>query len=254
MAAVPTLNSRLRVLVAKTYRAEKLYNSICASSSSGVTTRLGHGQYNYHSHSAISQLANDIRAREWQRSHHDLRIALNAILSQGSNSNTVIEQVRDLRAQFEGHAHESKSVVDQGVRSIKESARRHEFATIFKESADLIRHKARAHANQGIADELKAIIESSGRSASRTLPTNVLAPSITPASRRTVSSGIPTEKGQSGKETSGGGDDYPPWEADSGESGQIVHRYGFGIIEKSCLCCAYRQLSDLNNQICCSIY
>ena len=151
MSSSPTLSSRLRVLVAKTYRAERLYGSIRSPQ-----------QSSHHSAAAISQTANDIRAREWQRSHNELRLALNSIVTQGGNSSSIAKQIQSLRDQFRHQADQSLQAVHAGVGNLKDSSRRQEFAAVFKHAAELIRHKARAHANRSIADELKALLETSG--------------------------------------------------------------------------------------------
>ena len=153
MDSGPTLSSRLRVLVAKTYRAERLYGSIRSPQNSA-----------HHSAAAISQTANDIRAREWQRSHNELRTSLNTLIAQGGSSSALIKQVSVLREQFRAQEEQSRRSIESGSANLKESTRRQEFAAVFKQAAELIRHKARAHANRVIADELKALIETSGYS------------------------------------------------------------------------------------------
>ena len=152
MAAASTLNSRLRVLVAKTFRAEKLYNSIPNAQSERLTNV-----------SALAQSANDIRAKEWQRTHYQLRVALNEVLNEG-NSSTLVENIVALRERFHARAEESADAVELGVESITDTAARHEFAHIFRLSVDMIRHKARAQASRIVTEELTAVLESSGRS------------------------------------------------------------------------------------------
>jgi hypothetical protein len=151
MTAAPTLNSRLRVLVAKTFRAEKLYSSIPSSQGEKLTNP-----------SRLSQAANDIRAKEWQRSHYQLRSALNEILSEGSSANMTADIVA-LRQRFLDRAKESSDAVEQGVESTMDTVARHEFAAVFRFSVDLIKHKARAQASQVIAEELSSVLEASGR-------------------------------------------------------------------------------------------
>lgn len=158
MSAGPTLNSRLRVLVAKTYRAEKLYSSI----------RNNKGQQ-LSSSSALSEMANDIRAREWQRSHYELRTALNEILSLG-NSSAVTEHIIELRRRFAEKCEENLAAIEKGKELLIETAKRQEFSQIFRNSAELIRCKARAQADKLIVEELTSVLDSSVKNAAPKSP------------------------------------------------------------------------------------
>ncbi len=147
-----TLNSRLRVLVAKTFRAEKLYSSIRNKKQSDTI-----------SVSALSDLANEVRAKEWQNAHYQLRTALNDVLSQGGSS----QQSKDLlllREQFAKRAKEAAVAVENGVRTLNETAKRQEFAHVFKLSLELVQHKARAQASKVISEELTSLLNKAGRS------------------------------------------------------------------------------------------
>ncbi len=152
MTSAPTLHSRLRVLVAKTFRAEKLYSSIRNARNEKASA----------GPACITEIANDVRAKEWERCHYELRIALNDILAIGNNSSVLAEILR-LRERFLARSEESVSAVDKGVKSICETARQQEFAHIFKISLELVRQKARAQSNRVIADELTAVLESVNR-------------------------------------------------------------------------------------------
>ena len=151
MSAAPTLNSRLRVLVAKTFRAEKLYSSIRNAQGEKLS-----------SPTVLTQMANDIRAKEWQRSHYQLRVSLNDILAQGGSAQAT-EELIQLRQRFSQRADESLEALETGTQALVEDARRHEFAHIFKISIELIRHKARAQANKVVVDELNAVLDASGK-------------------------------------------------------------------------------------------
>ncbi len=151
MSSSPTLHSRLRVLVAKAFRAEKLYSSVNNSKSDRLTNI-----------AVLSEAASEIRAKEWQRSHYQLRTAINEILTLGSNA-LVAEQVAELRDRFLAKAKESAAAVERGADELVETARRHEFAHIFKISLELIRLKAQAQACKVVADELASILDVSGR-------------------------------------------------------------------------------------------
>jgi len=158
MTATPTLNSRLRVLIAKTFRAEKLYSSI----------RTQHGD-KLGNVSMLAEMANDVRAKEWERSHYQLRAALNDILSLGANS-AVLAEILQLRERFYRTAEESSAMLESGVESLVENIRRHEFAHAFKTSVELIRLKARAQASKVIIEELSAVLEASGRPSTAVKP------------------------------------------------------------------------------------
>lgn len=147
MSLGPTLNSRLRVLVAKAFRAEKLYSSVNSSRAERLTNL-----------AVIAEAASDIRAREWQRTHYQLRTALNDILSIG-NSGGIVKEVVGLRETFLKRSQESLSLVEKGAEDLIETTRRQEFAHIFKISAELIRLKAQAQACRAVADELSGVLE-----------------------------------------------------------------------------------------------
>lgn len=180
MTARPTLNSRLRVLVAKTFRAEKLYSSIRNSRAdkfAGVTT--------------LSEIANDIRAKEWQRAHYKLRTALNDILMLGSSAEIVAEVVQ-LREYFLQKVEESSAALEHGSEAVIDTVQRSEFAHSFRISVELIRHKACVQANKVIAEELSALLEASGRSAALDSASRTVGP-IGPAPS---SSYVPAAEGE----------------------------------------------------------
>lgn len=147
MSQRSTVNSRLRVLVAKAFRAEKLY----ASGNSARTERLSNP-------AAIAEAASEIRAKEWQRSHYQLRTSLNDILNIGNNSE-VIKKILELREQFLARTADAINQLEKGINEIASAGRKHEFAHIFKISSELIRFKAQAQACKVIADELSSVLD-----------------------------------------------------------------------------------------------
>jgi len=155
MTSNPTLHSRLRVLVAKAFRAEKLYSTVNSSRAERLTNM-----------AALAEAASDVRAREWQRSHYQLRTSLNDVLGLGT-SGAIVKEVAGLRDQFHRKANEAMDLVERGAEELVETARRHEFAHIFKISVELIRHKAQAQACRVIADELSAVLEASNAAGDR---------------------------------------------------------------------------------------
>lgn len=151
MTAAPTLNSRLKVLVSKAFRAEKLYSSIRGSQSENVG-----------SPAMLSEIANDTRSKEWQKVHHNLRIALNDILSLGKNTSTIVSDLANLRQSFMERYQEAAASITDTIDNVNDASSRHEFAHAFKQSCQLIKLKAQAQANKIIADELTSILETSG--------------------------------------------------------------------------------------------
>lgn len=147
MAQRSTINSRLRVLVAKAFRAEKLY----ASGNSSRAERLSNPL-------SIAEASSEIRAKEWQRSHYHLRTSLNDILNIGNNSE-VIKKIIELREQFHARSLDAVSQIEKGAAEISSAIKKQEFALIFKISSELIRFKAQAQACNVIADELAAVLD-----------------------------------------------------------------------------------------------
>jgi hypothetical protein len=191
MSASPTLNSRLRVLVAKAYKAEKLYASIRNQNSfnqSGIAegslpgsradspkSRAERQAVDRLASSAaaesaelrgptgsatLSVFANDVRAKEWQRSHFQLRTALNEILAESAGTRAVQELI-ELRDRFGAKAAECTALVERETGELLEIARRKEFAHCLKLALELVRHNARAQAYSVIVSELNSILDSS---------------------------------------------------------------------------------------------
>jgi hypothetical protein len=151
MADTPTLHSRLRVLVARTFRAEKLYSSM-----------RNNGSANPADPSKLAEIANDVRSSVWQRRHYQLRKAINHVLSEVGSSD-VAGEITLLRDRFQRKADEHRQLVDDSRAALVETAERSEFARSLKLSLELIRSKAEMQANQIIADELTAVVQVSRR-------------------------------------------------------------------------------------------
>lgn len=154
MSNNPTLHSRIRVLVAKAFRAEKLYGSMRNTSPATIL----------HSEESLGNVANELRAREWQKSHFLLRRMLNDILSNSGNSSDIARSVALLRDRFQKKAEESAHEMKRKSVELAEANTREEYAATLKLSVSLVGLKARAQANKVITDELTAVLESSGRS------------------------------------------------------------------------------------------
>lgn len=146
MSSSPTLHSRLRVLVAKTFRASQLYSSM----------RTGRGDNG----SNLSEVANDARAAIWYRVHADLQAGLNDALELPSASQVAL-RVAQLKQEFEKSARDAELTMAAGSERLVQSISRQEFSTTFKTSLELIKCKARMQASRVIAEELESILSNS---------------------------------------------------------------------------------------------
>ncbi len=163
-----TLNSRLRVLVAKTYRAEKLYSSIRSNHREMLSRELATRESGALGNStSLAELANDARAKEWQNCHYTLRVALNELLSE-QDAKLQAQEVLRLREEYAHKAQERSALVEHGAQTLAEMAKREEFAHTLKLSIELVRHKARAQACKVISDDLNAVLVQSSRSTDAT--------------------------------------------------------------------------------------
>lgn len=178
-----TLHSRLRMLVAKTFRAEKLYSSLRKPRNVDTVN--------------ISDLANDLRAREWERAHAQFRTALNSALELPSQT-ALFQRVSALYHKFHNISEECSEKAKTDRDRLIETAEREEFAHSLKLSLELVRIKARAQAHKVISDELSSIIQLAHRAssfarddseASASLPVNIAA---TPAEQEEVSEETPS--------------------------------------------------------------
>ena len=146
MSQRPTLNSRLRVVVAKAYRTEKLY-----SSHNGRAEKLA-------GVAALTEAASELRGREWQRAYQHLRCCLNDLLSLG-NMSVVAKDILALRDAYLAKADESAQIVKYGADELKETADRQEFAHSLRISSELVRRKAQVQVCRAIAQELTEILD-----------------------------------------------------------------------------------------------
>ena len=160
MSESSTLNSRLRVLVAKTFRAEKLYSSMKNSSVGDISES-----------SRVSELANYVRADVWQCAHTKLRKGLNDILA-GTKKVEVLDRIEELTIHFESIANNSKRLLAKVKVALADMVQRDEYAHAMKLSLELVRIKAQMQANQIIADELTSVIQSSRHGETKPVDTN----------------------------------------------------------------------------------
>lgn len=149
MSSSPTLGSKLRVLIAKSFKAEKLY---AAMSGNGIDQRS----------SVRVELANEVRAREWERSYHQLRLALNKLVSEVPASNAVSE-LNKIKHGFLRRSEQSLMDIESGRAAMQDALDREEFAFVYKASLEMIKHKARAQACGVAAQEIDVLLEQRGK-------------------------------------------------------------------------------------------
>lgn len=153
MSDYSSLHSRLRILVAKTFKAERLYASM-RNSGAGQTER----------HNPVLDLSNDARAREWQRCHFIFRQILNDVLA-GCSRASLSAEVLKVRDRFRAEAKAAAQEVRSGGKKVVEAAGREEFSQMVKLSLELVRAKARVEASNLIADELDSVLGTAQRKA-----------------------------------------------------------------------------------------
>ncbi|MCB0360137.1 MAG: hypothetical protein KDD44_10885 [Bdellovibrionales bacterium] len=146
MSGTPTLHSRLRVLVAKAFRASQLYAS--------MRTRRGDAV-------DLAEVANSIRANVWQKTHYEFQSSLNEALL-GANPGQLSMKVQQLRDSYRKAADDASRAVAFQSSRLQEHVQRQEFATILKVSLELIRLKAQAQATRALADELASALQANG--------------------------------------------------------------------------------------------
>ena len=180
MPTTATLNSRLRVLIARTYKAEKLYSSNARSAkqdgsgpeNSGWASRArssraqnsGDGSSSVIDglEKSLGDVANRARAKEWERAHRELREALNEVLALGTSKKQAAALI-SIANEFRQYASEGMAQIDRGIILLKNSAERQEFSHVCKISLELVKEKARIQANSIIAEEVKYLLSRSGK-------------------------------------------------------------------------------------------
>lgn len=149
-----TLTSKIRVLVARTYKAEKLYASMRGMRD--VSTA--------EAERVLGQMSNDVRSREWQGAHQELRHRLNEILRLGGSQRTMaLQELGNVYQSFIRRLRESELALQHGTGVVTESAKRLEYSVVLKMAFELVRHKARAQACQAIVDELESVLNLAGK-------------------------------------------------------------------------------------------
>lgn len=181
-----TLNSRIKILIARTYKAEKLFTNVRLGEEGEIKSnsfeQLNNDEINAtKSNSPAALVANDIRAKEWQRAHSELRNALNIMVANNSGSK-LVEQVVDLKNQFELGLKTFIKDLDARKLEVVHFIERNEFATALKGSIECIKLNARIQAFRVILNELSHLVVYKERlktgeqdqSASKVLPDNVI--------------------------------------------------------------------------------
>lgn len=189
MSSSQTLYSKLKVLVAKLYKAEKLYCSMRRVQINEPVkpahkkvhllnnnlSKINSNEENLpnlslHTHSKITELngptqnliehANDLRSNEWYKVHHSFRVKLNNILSSG-NASQISSQINDLWLEFLAEFEVAELDLQDCSESAKDSLAKEEYSYLFKLSSELIRRKARLQALKVIHDELNTLVSPS---------------------------------------------------------------------------------------------
>ncbi len=112
MAEQATLISRMRVLVARTYKAERLYASM----------KRGSGRP-FPGAAALSSMANEARAGEWQEMHAKMRLALNEILDNNS-AKELVSLVLRLRDEFMQVSASSGAMFEERLEKLSDAIRK----------------------------------------------------------------------------------------------------------------------------------
>ena len=153
MSNEATLASKLKLLVAKAYKAEKLYGSMLEGArrqgSAAPTASSATG--------AISQSAHETRAREWQRAYRALREMLNDVLKH-SGRKALAKDLSIIEERFRKRSNASKQSLEDARAELIDTAERGEFVHSLKLSFELIRLKADSQAHLIVADEVQAVL------------------------------------------------------------------------------------------------
>lgn len=144
-----TLSSRLKVLVAKSFKAERLYGSMVLTLTDKQESELAER----------AKLTNEIKAREWQKSYNKLRIGLNSILSEETNIISVTERLLKLDAEFRAQVISSNEDLEKISLAIKEALTRGEYAVVYRRAMDLVKYQSIIQASQVISEEILALLE-----------------------------------------------------------------------------------------------
>lgn len=207
MAASSTLYSKLRLLVAKLYKAEKLYSSmsnLSSGRSSNDPTSFdnlrskhrssgarhpanrpssgdfgGSGLEDVFSPAILVEYANEVRSVEWYRVHSNYRQKLNQIFTEGNTANLPLKLNKvwhDFIEEFGLAEKGFLSVRDQG----REAFEREEYSFLFKVSAELVRRRARLQALKVIHDELESLIGPAQRLKGSIIVDEIQAPELPP--------------------------------------------------------------------------
>lgn len=173
MSEKATLSSKLRILVARAYKAERLYASMKAKApeASNIYSRRLKSKKEpsaLQSNRLISELSSEARATEWQQSYKELRLSLNEILEKNNLSasklskpvtelyNNLAEGLEETRARYNKISKDSFSAFENK-----------EFLRCSKNSIELIRLKARIQSQTAVAEELSNLLNSSNRAKNR---------------------------------------------------------------------------------------
>lgn len=106
---------------------------------------------------SIKLLSNDIKARQWQDAHIELRQKLNEVL-RISERKTAIDEMLVIRSLFYGRLTESEDVIANSDSIIFSAVKREDYGCVMQTALELSRHKARLQTYKVIVDELDAFV------------------------------------------------------------------------------------------------
>ncbi len=167
MAQTLNLNSKLKILVAKLFKAEKLYHSMknTAEAAKSSVSKNSKSSNSYFQSTILLEHANEVRANEWHRVHQDYRIKLNDILSE-LPANKLANGLNEIWQSFISEFKSAEYDIKSSKSLAEESIEREEYAQLLKISTDLVRKKARLQALKVINDELNLLISQEKRNES----------------------------------------------------------------------------------------
>ena len=140
-----SINSKVRVLIARTFHTEKLYAA------------MGNVRDGIVSMPSVQAIADEVRGKEWQIAHQTLRTKLNEIVRL-SSANAIKLALSDLYQKARGLASASEAAMVVSQKSLEEMNSRGENVQVLKLALEVIKLKARFQSYSAVADELEGVI------------------------------------------------------------------------------------------------
>ncbi len=154
-----TLNSRLRELFNKAYRAEKLHH-----------TRKSSAIVDGFEHSKLQELAQNVNANAWSITNAELKNSLNKLL-RDNNSINVINELNTLKEKINAEIAEKAKEQERLKNMLIKMTEYTEFYNTLKLSLDLVKIKSTTQALQATIGELNYVMGSNANRSSNKLET-----------------------------------------------------------------------------------